>query len=371
MTCETALLYEEESTVVADATVKLTGTNAECTTAWIDIDLPWNDYRQLSISIPYYRDYINPDNPTEIWSIRTISCEQEEEEEEVPALTSFVSVECCHETREANQTLTMYFRPYPWSSNCSAASMLTSVSDELAISLEAAFYTIPNNEYISHEIVVERPEFSEIDLVGVRIYVYSTDSPTSPQFIFGGVGIFLILLAIAVFSGVIEYIGNVWQEILAVWTYKYPMTVQESGETYSELTEVLIENWCYEVDDGTLSPDEFIVLLRDLSERNHAHRNMISPKNSHLADNAFGERIESAIAQYEIDGNFDALCASASNAAQVRAEDDETETGNNYEPGDMVDLSEATDDIMQYIMYGGMAIGGIMLASLGMRLIDK
>ena len=369
MTCETALLYEGEPKVVADATVELTGANAECTTAWIDIDLPWNDHRQLSIAIPYYRDYINPDNPTEIWSIRTISCEQEEEE--APALTSFVSVECCHETCEANQTLTMYFKPYPWSSNCSAASMLTSVSEELAISLASAFYTIPNNEYISHEIVVERPEFSEIDLVGVRIYVYSTDSPTSPQFIFGGVGIFLILLAIAVFSGAIESVGHIWQEILAVWTYKYPMTVEEGGKNYSELTKVLIENWCYEVNNGTLLPDEFIVLLRDLSERNHAHRNMISPKNSHLADNEFDERIESAIAQYETDGNFDALCASASNAAQVRADDDETETGNNYEPGDMIDLSEDVVDVMEWIMYGGMAIGGIVLASLGMRLIDK
>lgn len=271
---------------------------------------------------------------------------------------------------EANQILTLYFKPYPWSSNCSAASMLTSISEELAISLEAAFYAIPNNEYISHEIVVEKPEFSGIDLVGVRIYVYSTESPTSLQAIFGGVGIFLILAAIAILGCAIDYVGNIWQEILAVWTYKYPITVQESSETYSELTEVMVENWCYEVNNGTLSPDEFIVLLRDLSERNHAHRNMISPKNSLVADNEFDERIESAIVQYGIDGNFDALCASSLNAAQTRGDDDKTETGNNYEPGEVPDLSSDIDKAMEYLMYGGIAIGGIMLGTMGIQLMD-
>ena len=331
----------------------------------IDASSSYDIVCDITINGQHYYEQVLSDGTTYTYGAYTITCAGFIGAGDGSQLAQII---ICTES-EANQILTIYFRPYPWSSNSGAASLLSSKAIKLAGGFANAFSGISGHEYIDHEIVVEKPEFSGIDLVGVRIYLFSTESPTSPQFIFGGLGIAAVVLVVAILAGSLAYVGNKWQDIMATWTYKYPIVVRDANKQYSENVGLRIENGCYKVNNGEMTPDEFIVLLRDIIKENTAHRNMISPKNSSFADDDFELRIENAIAQYNADGNFDSLCTNATSAAQTRANDDKAETEDKYDPGDLPDL-EDTDEWLTYLMYGGMALGGIMLAPLGIQFID-
>ena len=75
----------------------------------------------------------------------------------------------------ATDILTIYFKPWSWTDVNSAVTNLANQSIEIAGELSNVFSDISGYEYVSHKIVVEKPDFSSSDLIGIRIYLEASE----------------------------------------------------------------------------------------------------------------------------------------------------------------------------------------------------
>ena len=272
---------------------------------------------------------------------------------------------------EATHTLTLYFKPWPWTNVNSALSSLAGKSLEIAGALSNMFADATGYEYLGHKIVYERPKGGSYDAIGIKAYVKS-DGTSVPQVVFSLMACLVVLSFIAAFG---PYVVSIWEDTLTNAFVRLPHALRKVSTLQGDLDNARhdISNDEYDNSAHTDADKEaWIDVQLDIVRQDIELRREFLTKNDIAIHEAFEACVNNAISQYRTNGDFEALRATVGNCISTNATRRNEETEKNYTPADMVDINPgaAFDDFITYLIYGGVIVGGIMLATLGIQLID-
>ena len=264
---------------------------------------------------------------------------------------------------EATDILTLYFKPWSWVNIDSAVTKLVDKTTDIAGELSNVFSDVSGYEYVSHEIVVEKPDFGSSNLIGIRIYLISSEEsqPLVAWFI-------PVILVLAVFLAAIgPYVAYKIADIYNVYVDEYPALVNEYVDVYGEYNKLYLENEYQKVKLNESTPNDYIIAV-EMKKQMLEESYKFTPRNDRKPLDDLISKFDESIEQYRKDDDFDKLYNRNNNDIEDHNKEREEETRKNYEPGERIDLKN--EGWFNYLTYGGMALGGILLAALGIKLID-
>jgi hypothetical protein len=359
MTCTIPTwIYRCEPTTLADATVEFTEYYVGNQTVDYTIRLPWGDTRELSLVINDKKTYNDPYSNL-IWSIVA---------SEYDTIEDRVNVVCCHEEMQlATHVLTLYFKPWSWTNIDGALGDLASDTAEIAGELSNTFSGVSGHEYVGHEIVYEKPECSSDKLIGIKIYLYSDDT-AAPQLVPALVAVLVLAIFFATLG---KYVIYKISDIYNVYVSEYPVLVNEYTSVYGDYNVILMENEYNKVLLNTSTEDDYVnVLTNKIDMLRESYEFTPKVHNGFLNDAI--AKIEDALEQYHNDSDFGKLHNTILDTIEEHNEDREEETVVVYPDNPPIDpdITKTLDEMLTYLIYGGMAVGALLLSQIAITTTD-
>lgn len=353
MTCTIPTwIYKCEPTTLADATVEFTEYYVGNQTVDYTIRLPWGDTRELSLVINDKKTYNDPYSNM-IWSIVA---------SEYDSIEDRVNVVCCHEEMQlATHVLTLWFKPWSWTNIDGALAKLSNETLAITGELSNVFSGISGYEYVSHDIVYATPSGSSHPLIGIKIHVYADD----PSVQVAPFAVFIIIFAMAAFLSFGNPVAEAWGTILYE-AEMYPILTKELEQVSAERDDALLKVIQLEYDAGQISEEEVIARIEALVAADKELNAEFLARNGMESHDKYAECVNDAKKQYLLDGDINAYLNTMSSCLNTRLVERKEETEANYDDGDLVDLDFTTafDDMLTYMMYGGMAVGALLLSQI-------
>jgi hypothetical protein len=322
------------------------------------IRLPWGDTRQLSLVINDRKTYNDPYSKM-IWSIVA---------SEYDTIEDRVNVVCCHEEMQlATHVLTLWFKPWPWTNIDGALAKLSNETLAISGELSNVFSGITGYEYVSHDIVYATPSGSSHPLIGIKIHVYAS-APTVQVAPFA---VFIVIFAMAAFLSFGNPVAEAWGTILYE-AEMYPILIKELEQVGAERDDALFKVIKLEFESGQISDEEVIARMKALVAADKELAEEFLARNGMESHDKYAECANDAKRQYLLDGDINVYLNAMSSCLNTRLVERKEETETNYDDSDLVDLDFTTafDDMLTYMMYGGMAVGALLLSQIAITTTD-